>query len=359
MLRNSLLVLLTTAAVGQADTLDDLAAKALGDKPKPGIGLVVGVLRHGKREVRGCGKVASPRPNRVPDGRTVFEIGSITKTFTGVLLAEAVQRGEMKYDDSIVTHLPPDLRFPTVDDKPPTLLDFATHRSGLPVEPPLLILLTRNADNPYASFDRKLLAETLGGIQPSPAGQTEVYSNLGAGLLGHALGHAAKAESYDRLVRDRITGRLGMTDTAAALDCEQRSRLAVGHNADGEKTAPWDFASLEGCGALRGTADDLLKYAAANLGEGENPPAASLAAALKPRRDSGGSRRLGLFWVHMKLPKSDVEIVWHNGGTGGFRSMMLLCPQHKFAVVVLCNANLGSKIDRLAIDLAASFLPAP
>ena len=334
-------------------SLDTLVAPVL--KGHKGVGLVVGVRRAGVSQVHDYGKVETPAGERVPDGRTLFEIGSVTKTFTGVLLAEAVARGEVKLDDPITKHLPADLMLKPHAEGVPTLLDFATHRSGLPVQPPDLAvtaLLAGNPGNPYSGYDRAALAKTLAGLKPDAPGQKGVYSNLGAGLLGHALVNAAKADSFNALVQERIAKPLKLRDTTEAPDGEQRSRLARGHDAAGDPVEPWDFASLGACGCLRSSADDLLRYAAANLGEDATPLTPALLAAQKPQRDEGGPRKIGLFWVRMPLPGRDDVLVWHNGGTGGYRTMLLLLPATKTAVVVLCAADRGAAIDTLALEVA-------
>jgi len=339
-------------------TLDPCVAPVL--KGHKGVGLVVGVRRAGVSQVFGYGTVETPAGGRVPDGRTLFEIGSVTKTFTGVLLAEAVARGEVKLDDPVTKHLPADLVLRPHADGVPTLLDFATHRSGLPVQPPYIgvsALLAGNSGNPYSGYDRAALAKTLASLTPDAPGQKGVYSNLGAGLLGHALVHAAKADSFNALVQDRIARPLKLRDTTEAPDGEQRSRLARGHDDDGEPAGFWDFASLGACGCLRSSADDLLRYAAANLGEDATPLTPALLAAQKPQRDEGGGRKIGLFWVRMPLPGRNDVVVWHNGGTGGFRTMVLLLPATKTAVVVLCAADRGAAIDKLAIDVARLVSP--
>ncbi len=344
-----------TPAADLKATLDPLVEPLL--KPKKSVGLVVGVYRAGAASVYGYGRVVTPAGDRAPDGRTLFEIGSITKTFTGVLLAAAVARGEVTLDDPITKHLPADLTWRPHADGVPTLLDFATHRSGLPVQPPGIGLLARDPANPYAGYDRKSLAATLAALTPKAPGKKPVYSNLGAGLLGHALVNAAKADSFNALVQERIAKPLKLRDTTEAPDGEQRSRLARGHDGDGNPADPWDFASLGACGCLRSTADDLLRYAAANLGDDVTPLTATLLAAQQPRRDEGGGRKVGLFWVRMPLPGRDDGLVWHNGGTGGYRTMLLLLPESKSAVVVLCAADRGAAIDKLALDIAAAIAP--
>src|SRR5205085_1258862 len=149
---------------------------------------VVGVLRDGKPHTFGFGTVFLPRGEFTPDGTTVFEIGSVTKALTGVLLAESVRRGEVTLDAPAQKYLPPDLVLPKVGDAPITLGHLATHHSGLPVQPPLIALTTKAPANPYSDFDRKQLAAVLAELKPTnPPGKAHKYSNLGAGLVGHAL----------------------------------------------------------------------------------------------------------------------------------------------------------------------------
>jgi serine-type D-Ala-D-Ala carboxypeptidase/endopeptidase len=347
-------------------------------KDKPAVGLVVGVWTDGKPQVFGYGKVTTPVGELTPDGDTVFEIGSITKAFTGVLLAEAVARGEVKLDDPANKHLPKDLHIRPKTDKPVTLLHLATHQSGLTVQPPLIGLTARNKANPYADFTRPKLVKLMENIQPQrePDAKYE-YSNLSVGLLGHALVNAAtkpdlmegKVDHYDMLVRERIAKRLAMRDTAAALTGEQKARLARGHNKKLVPTDPWDFATLEGCGGLRSSANDLLKFAAANVGEdkapvvhfgswGGNSFVERTLPSSHEKRAATDSEKIdvGLCWHRLKL-KSGEPVVWHNGGTGGFRGMLAFTPKTKRAVVVLCAADLGAEVDKLAFQVLEALHP--
>lgn len=323
-------------------------AATLTDK-QPHVGLVVGVYQAGKPRVLGFGTVTTLTGRAVPDGKTLFEIGSVTKAFTGVLLADAVRRGEVKIDDPANRHLPPDLRLNAHTAGPVTLLHLATHRSGLPPLPPDLLADAFDLDNPYADLTRPRLAASLKALASDAApGRREEYSNLGAGLVGHALVHVAKEPSFDALVRARIGQPMGLPDTAETLSKAQKYQLAQGFNANRKPTPGWDFGTLEGAGALRSTADDLLRFAAVNLGDGEP-------RLVESCRDSHTKRRgrVGLFWHHESLPKSKAAAVWHNGGTGGFSSMLVLVPDEKLAVVVLCAAaDDGRQVDAVAMGVA-------
>ena len=313
-------------------------------------GLVVGIWQDGQPRVRGFGTVFLPGGEVTPDGSTLFEIGSITKTLTGDLLAEAVRRGEVKLDDPAARYLPADLAPPTAGG-PVTLEHLATHHSGLPVMPGLIVLLAKDQANPFADLDRKKLVAALKAIEPSKKpGEEYRYSNLGAGLVGHALVRVAGADSFDALLRDRLCKPLGLRDTAEALTGEQRARFARSHTAEGKPTPHFDFATLEACGGVRSTADDLLVYAAACLGERKTELLPALRDAMTPRRKAFKTTEVGLFWM-TSTPENGERLVWHNGATYGHRSILILVPNRKLAVVVLCSVA-TPEVDRLGLELA-------
>jgi CubicO group peptidase (beta-lactamase class C family) len=314
-------------------------------------GVVVGVWRDGRTRVLGRGTVFLPGGERRPDGSTIFEIGSITKTLTGVLLAEAVQRGEVKLADLAAKHLPADLAPPSADPKTPVTLEhLATHRSGLPVQPAGVGLTSRNPRNPYADFDRLQLARILKELEPSKKpGESFRYSNLGVGLLGHALVRAARADSFDALLKERVCKPLGLRDTAEALTGEQRARFARAHTAEGKPTAQWDFATLEAGRGVHSTATDMLTYAAAALGALKTPLLPAFREAMSPRSDVAKRVRVGLCWM-ITTPEEGPVRVWHNGSTFGHRGMLILVPDQRVAVVVLCSAA-TLDVDQLGLDL--------
>lgn len=342
---------LAALTLGKADPLFATVAPLAANVAKSGprVGLVVGVYSGGKSRAFGFGTVTTPAGESRPDGRTLFEVGSITKAFTGVLLADAEARGELKLGDPANGHLPPDLQLPGANGAAVTLTHLATHRAGLPRVPGGLFgaLLAGDPRNPYADLTRDRLAKFVRDTKVDPPGKGEHYSNFGAGLAGHALTHAARPADYDTLVRERVANPLHLPDTAEALTGEQRSRLAAGFAA-GKVTPHWDFATLPGCGALRSTADDLLTFARANLGEGD---ARVVAACRASHTERAG--RIGLFWHRLTLPGSQLGAVWHNGGTAGSHSMILIVPEKKLAVVALCaSGQVGPSLDRLAVTLA-------
>lgn len=307
-------------------------------------GVTIGVIEHGQRHIFSYGTAK-------PD--SIFEIGSISKTFTALVLAQMAEQGKVHLDDPVRALLPPG----TVD-KPAgaeiELVDLATQSSGLPRMPDNF----HPADNanPYADYSATDLSAYLhehGAARPADAGF--LYSNLGFGLLGQALADRA-GTSYADLLRMQVTQPLGLQDTVIALSSAQKKRFIQGHTAEHRPTSAWDFDALAGCGAIRSTAADLLTYLEAHLhpeslhAGAVGTPAATLAAAIRlqqqPRADAFPGMKIGLAWLWQESSGN----WWHNGGTGGYSSYAFFNPQGDYAAVVLFNTTLGpdgSFADRL------------
>jgi CubicO group peptidase (beta-lactamase class C family) len=325
---------------------------------RPEVGLVVGIWNGEKSWTRGFGKVSTPKGEHPPDAATLFEIGSVTKGFTGILLAEAVRRREVALEDPLNRHLPPDLQWKGKTETPITLLHLGTHRSGVPVQPPLIGLLAKNPANPYSDFDRTKLGQLCEKARKfREPGEVYEYSNLGMGLLGHALVHAAKADSFHELVRDRISKPLGLRDTTEALTGEQKARLARGHSPSGKPVESWDFATLSAAGALRSTVADLLIFARANSGDLKGDLLPAMQESHRERAKVDANRlTIGLGWHRMRL-KGNRECVWHNGRTGGYQAMLAFTPGTRRAVVILCAASGVAELDSIAIRLLERIQP--
>jgi len=315
------------------------------------VGLVVGVLQDGAITVRGYGRVTKEKPD-LPDGNTVYEIGSITKVFTGILLADAVSRKLAALDDPVQKFLPDDVKVPKHRDAPIRLVHLTTHTSALPRMP----ITFRPADprDPFADYSKQLLYQGLAEITlQRPPGQDYLYSNLGVGLLGHVVTVINRSSGYETLLHERITKPLGLADTRITLTAAMRKRLATPYTADGQPRSNWGFDVLVGCGGIRSTANDMLRFASHNLAKDDDPDLHDLrqamAAARAPHHNPGfmkrlqGKTRVGLGWHMGSLPHT----VWHNGGTGGYRTYLAIHNKKKFAVVVLANTT-SSKVDELA-----------
>jgi CubicO group peptidase (beta-lactamase class C family) len=315
-----------------------------GDYPA----LVVAVVDGGNSAVHAFGKLDD---GNAPDADTVFEIGSITKTFTATLLADAVASGRLQLDAPVASLLP-GFTLPSRDGKSITLENLATQHSGLPRLPS--DLAPANPGDPYADYDAGRLKAFLAdyALTRDPGSAYE-YSNLGFGLLGYALAQHA-GSSYAALLEKRVFGPLGMRSSSTQLDDAMRSHLATGHDETGKAVGNWSFAALAGCGAIKSTATDMLRYLEANMGTLKSPLAAAIRLAHAPRADvPGADERIGLAW--MTRHTADGDVVWHNGMTGGYASFIGFRADGSRGVVILANAQ--QSVDDLGFAILIADAP--
>ncbi|HEX9160233.1 MAG TPA: serine hydrolase, partial [Thermoanaerobaculia bacterium] len=304
------------------------------DVQHQGVGIVVGLIDRDGRRIVAHGTFDND--TRPVNGDTLFEIGSATKVFTCLLLADALKRGEVSLDDPVAKYLPNSVKVPERDGRKITLLDLATHTSGLPRLP--LNMKPANASNPYAEYTVQQMYGFLASYTlPRDPGAMYEYSNLGGGLLGHVLALRAGTD-YETLVRKRITGPLSMNSTVITLDDDLKQRLAPGHDNQQQRVPNWDLPALAGAGALRSTANDLLTLLSANLGITRTELAPAMTLMLETRRPTGMTGlEIALGW-HVST-SGERQIVWHNGGTGGYRSFIAFDPKQRTGVVVLSNMS--------------------
>src|SRR5215813_10731341 len=254
------------------------------DRDRQSVGIVVGVIDAGGRRVITHGSLEKG-DSRPLTGDTIFEVGSVTKVFTSLLLADMVRRGEVALTDPVAKYLPTDVKVPERNGRAITLQDLATHTSGLPRLP--TNMMPKDRANPYADYSVAQLYQFLSTYTlPRDIGSRYEYSNLGGGLLGHVLALRAGMD-YEALVRSRITGPLGMTSTSVTLSPDQQRRLAVVHNNRLASVPNWHAPTLAGAGALRSKANDMLTFVAANLGATPSPLASAMSAMLTDRRPTG------------------------------------------------------------------------
>ncbi|MFF7652616.1 serine hydrolase domain-containing protein [Streptomyces sp. NPDC007983] len=287
---------------------------------------VCGVIRGGRTYVAG----AAGEGKRTPDGRTVFQLGSIGKTLTATALARAVTAGETRLDAPLT--LPARFPIPRKGSRRITLADLATHSSGLPRLPEGL-LDGANPYDPYAHYTLDDLAEGLGKTTlATEPGETYSYSNLGFGLLGQALAF----DHVDEMLRHRVAEPLGLTDTTTTLRPDMLLRKAVGH-AGGIPVPDWHDRVLSGAGSsIYSTADDMLRYLAAQLRPARSPLRDAIELTQRPRFDAGKGLWLGLAWHLTPLP-SGRTMALHDGGTGGFTTCVAFCRDSGTAVVMMVN----------------------
>lgn len=317
------------------------------DTQKRSVGLVVGIIDPKGRRIISYGAL-DQGDARPLNGDTVFEIGSITKVFTSLILADMVQHQEVELDDPAAKYLPAGVKMPVRGAGEITLLDLATHSSGLPRMPDNFT--PKDPENPFADYTVNQLYHFLNGhALPREPGEKFEYSNLGVGLLGHLLGLKAGMD-YETLVHKRITEPLGMKDTAVTPSPDMKARLAVGHDAALKAVKNWEVRTLSGAGALYSTANDLLTFLAAELGSENSALKASMVKQLSVRRPAGAaSTAIALGWIISSDPKGTA--IWHNGGTGGYRSFMGFNPATKTGVVLLSNVSPGETPDDIGFHL--------
>jgi CubicO group peptidase (beta-lactamase class C family) len=305
-------------------------------------GVALGILQSGRELILASGTTGGPRPRPVT-GRTRFEIGSLTKAFVGLLLAEMTDRGEVDPADPVRRHLPPGTA-PQLG-REVTLERLATHTSGLPRLPPGLLrrAVRRWRTNPYLDFGQDELAGALRRTRAKPPGRYR-YSSFGVALLGHVLACAAGLP-FEDLLTERVLRPLGLDDTGFATFPQVTGHLR------GRSLPPWEIPGLPAAGALRSSALDLLHYLAAHL----TPPATTLGAAVLDvthPRASNGDREVCLVWNLRRRPAG--ELLFHSGGTRGCTSFAAFSPTTGTAFVALANAGptVGSTFVRRAYEAA-------
>jgi D-alanyl-D-alanine-carboxypeptidase/D-alanyl-D-alanine-endopeptidase len=292
-----------------------------------GAGIAIGVVKGGVRRVFAFGAAK-------PD--SIFEIGSVSKTFTALMLARMVAAGKVKFDDPVRLFLP-EGTVAKPDGPEITLLDLAIQHSGLPRMPDNF----HPADmrNPYADYHPADLYKYLAshGVA-KPANPEFLYSNLGVGLLGQALANRA-GMSYAALLQQEIAGPLGLKDTVVTLTKEQQARFIEGHDPEHRPAHAWDLDALAGAGAIRSTAADMLTYLEAQLHPEKFPAlSAAISQTHELRADASPGMRIGLAWLNV----TKAGFYWHNGGTGGYTAYAFFDPKNDCAGVVLFNTTLTS-----------------
>ena len=357
---------ISAAIAIMASSLSAQTSQASGDRPPPSkdslqrvvrervdagksTGIILGVLRPGGVAYHvAAGNAQAGKPI---SEHTVFEIGSITKAFTGILLAEMAARGEVRLDQPVVELLPAGSTVPLRNGRAITLADLSTQSSGLPRLPSNL----RPADqaNPYADYTPQMLYEFLASheLRRDPGAQYE-YSNLGVGLLGHALSLRG-GKSFEGLMRERVLTPMGLGNTAITLSASMQGNMSEGHDGAGRVVRLWDLPTLAGAGALRSSFQDMMQVARALI----DPPASAvgraIATSMAPRFTANQALTMGLGWHRVVLGGDTV--VFHNGGTAGFRTYIGVNLRSRTGVVLLTNSAQDN--EDLARHVLAPTLP--
>lgn len=295
------------------------------------VGMSVGVIFEGETYTYHYGTTQVEGETQ-PNNRTLYEIGSISKTFTGLILARGTVEGYWQLDDPITQYLPDDIEL----DERITLRLLSTHTSGLPRMPHDFSPV--DMTNPYIDYSRESLYTSLRTIEmESEPGTRASYSNLAVGLLGDTMARE-RGVSYEALLQEMVLEPLHMSHTTIALDPRQAARMAGPHSGDGEPDHRWDFQALAGAGAIRSDIRDMLRYAHAQL----DPQSVSISDAIElsqqrhtqPDGPSIG-KGTGLGWIFL----DGVGVRGHDGQTGGFHCFIAYDPPRGMSIIILTNTS--------------------
>jgi CubicO group peptidase (beta-lactamase class C family) len=336
--------LAATGGPTRAQPGDGMAATLRTRAAAEGMGLAAAVIDASGVASAYAGR-RSTLHSEAPDADTRFEYGSLTKTFVALLLADMVVRKQLALDDPVEAVL--DQRLRDLNGVPLTWADLAAHRSGLPRLPSNL--RPKVPADPYADYSADMLRAFIDGWKPDAPRDTRwEYSNLGFGLLGHALGRRAGRPLAD-LLRAQVLAPLKLDEIQFALTGRPVAGLATGHDAQRQPVPAWHFDALAGAGALVGSARSLARYAQAALGLVETPLDAAFKLALAPRAATRApAQHIGLAWLIVPLKQRQVTA--HDGGTFGFSSSLMLDREGRRGALVLANASV------VVNDLAAHLL---
>ncbi|HEY1199676.1 MAG TPA: serine hydrolase [Niastella sp.] len=350
------LLITTTCFAGSSqipvEEIKTIIDKEVYQKRSPSI--IVGTIdATGKRQLVAAGSFKD-KEEVLPDEKTMYEIGSITKVFTSLILADMVLKKQVNLEDPISKYLPASVKLPVVKGKEITLLNLANHSVGWPRMPDNND--GKNLDNPWADYTIEQTYDYISraDIGDYAPGTWFKYSNVGYGLLGHILSQVA-GKPFETLVKERICTPLNMPNTTMTLTPAQIKNMAVGHNETGAAAENWDMPAIAGTGGLRSNINDMLNFAGANLGiiKTDLYPAMQLAHIPRiSKRPDDGDVTLG--WTLVKDKNGD-EYIWKDGTTAGYRSMMLLNKTKKTGVVIL--ANTLNPINDLAYHILAPSVP--
>lgn len=330
------------------------------------VGLVVGAVAEDEEVLLGFGsrRIGSTQP---PDADTVFEIGSISKAFTGILLAQAIENGELQLDDRVGDLLPEgwSLSEPASEI---TLRQCTTHTTGFPRLPANLLGISGIfrilfGGDPYHDYSEAQFREALATVRlKSEPGTVSSYSNFAVGLLGFVLAQQ-NGSDYEMLVKSRICEPLGMDRTVITygdwhqdhLPGKYRTVVQVGPATFGLKTEAWVFPNhLAATGAIRSTGNDMMTFLKANMGRTATPIDAAIQRSHQELFQEDSNRALGMNWIRSFDDSISQNIIWHNGGTGGFRSYIGFTEDHKFGVFLLSNTAVS--VDVLATQILTALV---
>ena len=310
--------------------------------------IVVGVITPNGTQVSAYGNISKSNPTPV-DGNTIFDVGSVTKTFVATVLADLVNQGVVKLSDPLEMYLPSNVTVPSYNGSKITLGDLATHTSGLPYWPSGWIW------NKYYTTQQVYEFLSNSTFEDEP-GTVAKYSNIGMGMVGQAIS-LKMGVPLIQLIEDRILNVLGMNSTGFAMNKtgilipqDIKSRFAAGHMVGNESKLVFLPQEVQAAGAMYSTANDLLKYVSANLGLIDTKINSAMEETHSirypfyelqvPFPDPSGNESTpyayeGLSWF--STTNLGTQVVWHNGGIDGYSSFVGFNPDKQIGLVILCS----------------------
>lgn len=303
----------------------------------------IAIIKDGKVSYYGV-KKENDTVLTVDNKENTFEIGSISKVFTSTLLANFVIDGKIKLNDNINDYL----KAPFHNNTKLSFLNLSNHTSGLPRLPTNLDLTKVNPENPYKSYKEQELKEYLTiHLELTNKGEYQ-YSNLGAGLLGYTLSKIENV-TYESLLQSEIFSKYNMQNSTAEID-KIKTKLVRGLNNEGNEIPNWEFSALAGAGSILSTTEDLSKFAIAQF----NFSNKELKLTRKKTFEVNKNMDIGLGWHLLKSQSTNIWY-WHNGGTAGYSSSMVIDQKTKNGIIILSNVSAFNpkmgNIDSLCFEL--------
>lgn len=319
-----------------SDSIKILIKEAVNSKRSKSI--IVGIIDANGRRIFSEGIISDDEP-RKPDENTIYEIGSITKVFTALALADMSLKHQVNLNDPLSKFLPKNVKSPMRNGKEISLLNLSTHRGTFPRFP--YNTDPKDWDKPYVDYSEKQLFEYVSNYKPDIDIDSKWrYSNVGYGILGSILTSVAEKKNYETLIIQEICKPLHMNSTVITLTPKLKKNIATGHAENGQPVNLIDLSAIEAGGALRSNVDDMLTFAAANLGfiKSDLLPAMELTHQKQAKKENHFTYST-MGWT---LWEDDGRnILFKDGGTPGFRTFIGIDKKNKFGVVVLSGSNNG------------------
>jgi len=307
------------------------------------VGLSIGILKDGKTYFYNYGETKKGN-GQIPSSKNLYEIGSVTKTFTGILLAKAVTENKIKLSDPVNKYLSKNIPVIKFGNDTLKIIHLSNHTSGLPPLPDNF----GSADliNPYKDYDEKKLLEYLqhASLSRKPGEKLE-YCNLAVGLLGYILQQVNKMP-YEKMVTAFITSKAGMANTRQFLVKKDSALFVHGYDNNIFPNGQWDFKALTAAGSLRSNTEDMLKYAVLNLTTTDNGLKKAITLSHQPTFDDG-QQKIGLNWFIQNWGWG--PLLFHGGATGGYRSLLAINPKTTNAIILLSNTGVSN--DRAGVEI--------